>query len=138
MHTFVYECKERKVPKVDEDFKVIEKDGELVMETFPPLFQGEVVLRVPSYDDRMDITKECAMQINEQEISNGTHFDSMKKLVSFAKKHIKSCDLVKESNGREFKDPKELEYDDDGGNLLLEIGGFLRQGVSLGKSSGAS
>ena len=123
MYTFSWAPKEAKV----------ERDGkEIIIE---PMFTGSVELKAAKYEDRMDYLQQISMDFEDgkADLLPANSVKRLKNMIAIAKKHIIKIDLKRKSDGYEFNDVEQLEYDGDGGLLLLQIANEIAQGFTLGE-----
>lgn len=97
-------------------------------------FEGEIVLTVPKYKERLKLLKQTNMKFNAKgEISSEVdQFDMAEKIAEIAEAHIKSIDLTRD--GEKFISIDELEYEADYGVLISEVGSAILSGITMGKN----
>lgn len=98
-------------------------------------FKGEVVLNALNYIDKMKALKELNIKVSgsgEVELSVGDQVDSAVKIYELLSKNIVSMSLT-HSSGEVIKDLETLGTVAEGSSIILELGGMLIKGISLGK-----
>lgn len=93
-------------------------------------FSGELKIKIPTYKERLKMAKTLSLQKLADKDSD--QFGILEGLIDAVKDHIAVIDL---KFGEEvFKSPDELDYFEEGTQLLTEIGHMLINGISLGKN----
>ena len=107
-----------------------EKDG---------LFEGHVMIDIPSYPQRLKYIKECQFEVKKDEkgevkVSESmSNIDALIKMVELAKIHVKEVNLLK--NGEPaYKNFAEMLDDADCDEMINEISGVILNGVKLPKN----
>jgi len=100
-----------------------------------PKMSGEVVLRLPTFNERMRYMKESGFKLSEKgEVEMGAaneKLDFLAKLVEISAGHYVSVSL-KNSKGEEIKSYEDMQYDEECSTVLMEIGGLLLNGFKMG------
>lgn len=109
-----------------------EQDGKV--EKIEPLFEGEIKIRAPKYTERVGYLKQAVLSTENNELNvTAMNADRIERMVEIAKRHIEEVNIVRIEDGYEFKSVDDLEYDTDGGNLLVQVASSVMEGVRLGK-----
>jgi hypothetical protein len=101
-----------------------------------PKFSGEVELRVPSYDEKLEMFELSGMEFNSNgkvELSSTScNIKILRAMIKHSEKFYQSVSLKKLSSGQELKSFEDLQYDSDGPSVLIEIASSLGKGFDLG------
>ena len=100
-------------------------------------FKGEILISIPKYKERLGMIKGLNFQFNEKgEVQGGSEqFESAIKIVDIAEKHVKQLALTVIETGEKISTLDDLEYSQEGTELMNEVANFVLSGVQLGKSS---
>lgn len=100
-----------------------------------PQFKGSVVLRVPSIIERYDYLSMANLDVSgsELDVSSVNKFDYVKKLIAASEKHYQKVELIKLSDGTEYKTYQDLIHDPECDSIVIEIASNLPNGYKLGK-----
>jgi hypothetical protein len=103
--------------------------------TIEPIFDGSIILKAPSYVERIKYFKDLNL-LDKQVLDADTMVkgDRLVNMIEIAKKHIINVDLKRKDDGIEFKSVNDLEYDTDGGDILVQVCSYLLEGARLGKN----
>lgn len=100
-----------------------------------PKMTGSVVLRVPTFNEKMRYMREPGFDISEKgEIDMGPamkRLEFIARFVELSEAHYVSVSL-KKSDGQEIKSYQEMQDDDECHPILMEIGGLLLGGFKMG------
>lgn len=98
------------------------------------IFEGYVLIKVPSYVERMENLKEMNFNISENgdvEINEAT-YESLVKMGVAAKKFCITMELVHKKTKKKFNSLEELEPYSEYQEIVTDIVSIVAQGVSLG------
>lgn len=91
-------------------------------------YEGHVVMRMPDYDQRLEITEECA----DDDESEGEQKQTLKSKLRFIRKvaaklpqYIESVEIKRLSDGFVFSSFDQMKYDTDMGQVISELAGVL-------------
>lgn len=100
----------------------------------PNPFKGHILIQVPKYKERMKLIKELNMNLDAKgEIAlSSDNFETASKMYDIADKYVKSLSVKR--GKEEFNSIEELEYDQEGSNLILEAANVVLSGIRMGKS----
>lgn len=96
-------------------------------------FSGNVVLRLPAYEERMEIMVECDfldMTSEEGKVtgSKKQQVKSMLKLVKASYEFYEKVDIKRKSDGKAFKSLEDLRYDHSCAEILQDVANWLLNG----------
>jgi len=105
-------------------------------EPFSKLWSGEVILDIPSADDRMKLLKELKVNVDEDGnvIAGDSKLDQGIKILSLFKDKLKKMKIVHNETKQEFTCAKELEMYEEGQELMGLLGGKIIGGPKLGEA----
>lgn len=101
-----------------------------------PKVEGEVIVDLPKYVQRLRYLKEAKFKINSDG-SVGQDVDNLEmsiKAVELAEKHIESVNLKVIESGEELTTVDDLQYSPYGADVLTEIGFLVLNGPSVGNA----
>lgn len=98
----------------------------------PKKFAGKVRLKIPSYRDRMKLAQEMSVPKSEGGIDISAGAKAAEKLLDKLSELIVSIDV--EYKGEKFTSLEDLEYYEEGNELIGELGHVVLNGLSLGES----
>lgn len=106
-------------------------------ETGPePVLSGHVVLRVPSFDERMQLLEDIGLEINEQGVGTIPEENKLKmtrKLVAATEPYYVEVDM-KHVDGSEYKSFDDLSHDLLAQPVLMEVAHLMQSGIRPGKN----
>ncbi|RLC38721.1 hypothetical protein DRH27_01580 [Candidatus Falkowbacteria bacterium] len=88
------------------------------------VFKGYVELQIPTYKERMTITKEIMVDGKSSEVEQGI------KLIDLVEKHVKTVNL--KCGELEIKTVDDLGYSKEGTELINNMSTIIIQGIPLG------
>ena len=100
-------------------------------------FEGHVKLALLKHIERLELLKDMQFKINEAGEVDNSSIDGAgyaMRLYSLVKDRVKEVKLKHKSSGEEFDSLDDLEYYNEGMELITEMGSFLIGGLQLGKS----
>lgn len=95
----------------------------------PATFDGTLVIRLPSAEERMEYMSEANINVED--------LKSLKPMPYMMKKsydHIVKIDLKKKSDGKKISTVDELRFDPDCFGIVTELAGKMMGGFVLGKT----
>ena len=133
---FTYKPEPRKLPVMEADglSPKKDKDGNMILEEAPAVYEGEVKVRGANAPQRMKYMREINVGLDSSgEISDLDSISRTEKLFEIAGKHIEDVNLKRVDDGYEIKSFDELSYDSDCLGLVTSIANKILTGVKLGK-----
>lgn len=116
--------------------KEIEENG--VKKEVEPEFSGEIILRMPNFDERFALFEEVGMDPNQSkdELSPLKHVGTIRKLVAKSKEFYQegSVKIKRLADGLELKSFDDLSYEPDCALILIEAASALISGASVSKN----
>lgn len=108
------------------------------------IFTGDVIIEIPSYDERMDMMMDSGLTEALQEKAANLDNESYKPGMSYHKA-LNNCvklsysryvkiNLTRKKDKKVYKDIEEFKYDPDAGVILQEIALKIATGSILGKA----
>lgn len=96
-------------------------------------FSGDVVLRMPAYEERMEILCEADFLDLTDESgsvsgSRKQQVQAMLKLVKASYAFYEKVDIKRKSDGKEFKKLEDLRFDSECAEILQDVANYLLQG----------
>lgn len=93
-------------------------------------FSGTLKIKIPTYKERLKMAKTLSLQkLSDKEADQ---FGILEGLIDAVKDHIAEIDL--KFADESFKSADDLDYFEEGTQLLTEIGHMLINGITLGKN----
>lgn len=137
---FIPKCTARQ-PLEDENGPILEDaqplGGPVYYKMGPePTLSGHVVLRVPSFDERMQLLEDIGLQINEQGVGTIPEENKLKmtrKLVAATEPYYVEVDM-KHVDGSEYKSFDDLSHDLVAQPVLMEVAHLMQTGIRPGKN----
>ncbi len=104
------------------------------------LFEGEVVLRLPSYDERMDLLIDNPDFFDDDEKPKSkkdkkVNLETLKKsraVCEWSYKFYKKVDIKRKSDGYHFKSLSDLQISSDCTSIIADVANRLSVGFELG------
>lgn len=96
------------------------------------LFEGSLVIRLPSAEERFSYLSETG--IDFKEVSTANNFKSIAVMMKKSYDHILKIDLKKRSTGEAVTEIDQLRYDPDCFAIVTELANKMFSGFVLGKS----
>jgi len=99
-----------------------------------PKFSGEVELRVPTFDEILEMCDDVGVDFQEDGVeirTKGSNISMLRRMVKNAEKYYVSVSL-KKLNGKEIKSYEDLQSDYDAHGIIKEIAGKIWRADSLG------
>ena len=122
----------RKVVRPVEDAKEGEEQFKEVDEDWP--FEGEVLVRMAKGPDRLQMSKECRVEVVDGKVVKKDNFDAAIKIAEIGRKYIKTIKLTRKEDKFVFDNIDDLEYDKEGMEVITAIGSKVLEGVQVGKA----
>lgn len=97
------------------------------------LFEGHVILKVPSTDERLEYLDKCGFGL-EGTASKRDQLKMQAELLKVSYPHYISVDIKRKEDGYQFKSLDELKYDSSCSVILTEVASALLNGFTLGKN----
>ena len=99
-------------------------------------FEGEILLQAPKYVERIAYFKELALLSGKVLDAANTeeNAERVSKMIDIARKHIVKVNLKRKDDGIVFSSIDDLEFDSDGGDILIQVCAYLLEGARLGKN----
>lgn len=101
-----------------------------------PTFEGSVLLKTPSFDDRFRFVEECGFETTVEGVidSSQKQIKPMRTMVKISEEFYKKVSLKKLSDGTVYKSFDDLSFDPECTMILIEIASTLMGGKSLSKN----
>lgn len=100
------------------------------------LFSGQVVVSVPSYEERMELMLEADMLDNEdvKNIGKNEAARMMLKMVKASYPFYERVDVTHKESKQHYKSVDDLRYSPNAGAILNDVATYLLKADGLGKS----
>lgn len=101
-----------------------------------PLYTGQVIVRVPSYEERTELMLEADVIDNPEELKKDKRASlrAMAKLVKASYDYYKRVDITHVETSTKFKSVDDLRYSPLGSLILQEVATYLLRADGLGKN----
>lgn len=106
------------------------------------LFSGEVVLRLPNYDERMDLlidnpdffdeVEEPKKNRSESKMQKHSNLKKARALSQWSYQFYKKVDIKRKSDGYHFKSLEDLKTSNDCAGIIADVANRLSMGFNLG------
>lgn len=130
------------VPEATKDQIMTDEEGKPVPhgEAGPILltarFSGHIILRVPDFDERMQLLEDIGLEINDAgqgAIPEDNKLKVMRRLVKATQAYYKEVDM-KHVDGTEYKSFEDLSFDLQAQPILMEVAKLMQEGIRPGKN----
>jgi hypothetical protein len=119
-------------------FKYVPKEVELEDKTkVPSPFVGHLMIKIPLYKERLNLIKEMNLNVDQDDKSlvlDSNKIDQAIKMNDIAKAHIAEMDLKYAATDEKVESVDDLEYLQEGSQLLIEVANMVLSGFKLGNS----
>lgn len=95
-----------------------------------PTFQGHVMMRVPSFEERYQFIEDSGIDVSDEGglERKGSNFSIIRNMVKHSAKFYQAVELKRVSDGMEFKSFEDLSLDPDCDAILIEVAREVRMG----------